>query len=457
MKTAVILAAGEGTRIWPFAEIRPKAMIPVANKPIIAHQVEMLEQLGYVNIVIVGGQMSEQIRHYFRGNEMVTIMSTEKPSGTAFSLCAAKDRVAGQDFLVLFGDTLLEQADVERLTGCFEQKGEAAAALLSPLGQLHSQEWISCRLQEGYIQDIMGHPRSGYTHRFCAFAFRADFWPYISANSGIFSQVQVGVMPPLEGYLEMSLVDYMKEGRLVAAVETEGDFSDIDKPWHILQSNRMMVDKWCGRLKENRLAAGASIDPSASINGYVQLGRGSRIGRNVVIEGNLIVDDHTVIENGAIIQGDCVIGSHVYIGNYCQISAGSTVGNHCIIAHCAELDGVIMEKVYLYHYMEFYGIIGNNTDLGAATVCGTLRFDDGDTTHRIKGRKEIPENYANAVFLGDYVRTGVNAILMPGCKVGVYSVVGAGVIVDQDIPNRTLVYTKQEIIRKEWGPEKYGW
>ena len=107
--------------------------------------------------------------------------------------------------------------------------------------------------------------------------------------------------------------------------------------------------------------------------------------------------------------------------------------------------------------MEFYGVIGTGTDLGAATVCGTLRFDDGDTEHRVKGRRERPQKHANAAFIGDYARTGVNAIIMPGRKVGVYSIVGPGVILAEDLSDRTVVMARQEQERKAWGPERYGW
>ena len=116
-----------------------------------------------------------------------------------------------------------------------------------------------------------------------------------------------------------------------------------------------------------------------------------------------------------------------------------------------------MPGSYLYHYMHVYGIIGENADLGAATVCGSLRFDDGETTHRILGRKEIPKDYSDACYIGDYCRTGVNAMLMPGVKMGAYSIVGAGVLLEQDLPSKTLVYTKQELHYKPWNSDKYGW
>jgi bifunctional UDP-N-acetylglucosamine pyrophosphorylase/glucosamine-1-phosphate N-acetyltransferase len=116
-----------------------------------------------------------------------------------------------------------------------------------------------------------------------------------------------------------------------------------------------------------------------------------------------------------------------------------------------------MDNVYLYHYMEIYGLIGESTDIGAATVCGSLRFDDGETIHRVKGRREFPRKFSDATYIGDFCRTGVNVIIMPGCKVGPYSILGAGVILEEDVPSRTSIRVKQTLEKHSWGPEKYGW
>jgi bifunctional UDP-N-acetylglucosamine pyrophosphorylase/glucosamine-1-phosphate N-acetyltransferase len=86
-----------------------------------------------------------------------------------------------------------------------------------------------------------------------------------------------------------------------------------------------------------------------------------------------------------------------------------------------------------------------------------LRFDDGETAWRSKGRTEVPPFAANAAYLGDYSRTGVNAILMPGRRVGVYSCVGPGVVLYEDLPDRTMVSVRQELETRPWGPERYGW
>ena len=64
---AVILAAGEGTRLKPYTETIPKVMLPVANKPIIAYVVDALRKSGITEIIIVVGYKKEAIMEYFQG------------------------------------------------------------------------------------------------------------------------------------------------------------------------------------------------------------------------------------------------------------------------------------------------------------------------------------------------------------------------------------------------------
>ena len=455
MKTGVILAAGKGLRAWPYSVVRPKAMIPVANRPIVAYSVDAMKDVGIERIVVVAGEMSQRISNYFRSDDAVEVIAYAGSNGSADSLSHALAAIDADSVLVTYGDTIVEADDLGRLGSLFEKAGNAV--LVNPLGEESSRDWICCTLREGRIENIVGHPRDEATHRFAAFALNRELFRYLKTNSGIFTEVQVGMMPPQESCLEMSLADWLADGRTLAGCETQGAFVDVDKPWQILEANRIVGRRLCSSLGTNELAEGASIDDTASIEGFVRLGRGSSIGRNVVIRGNLIVGEGTHIENGAIIDGDTIIGDGCLITNYCLVDGGAVIGDGCVVNHAAELSGVIFENVYLYHYMEFYGILGSNTDLGAATVCGTLRFDDGQTSHMVQGRREFPREHANASYLGDYVRTGVNAIIMPGRKVGAYSVVGPGVLLAKDLPDRTRISVKQDYEFNEWGPHHYGW
>jgi bifunctional UDP-N-acetylglucosamine pyrophosphorylase/glucosamine-1-phosphate N-acetyltransferase len=232
---------------------------------------------------------------------------------------------------------------------------------------------------------------------------------------------------------------------------------DLDKPWHILEANEKWLRYLSDKTTKDQIGKGSKISNSATINGHVALGDNSIIGDKVIIEGNVWIGDNTRVTQGAIVEGMVSIGDNCLVRRYCQVEAGSAIGDHCVVSHCAEVSGVLMRNSYAYHYGEFWGVLGEAGDLGAATVCGNLRFDDGRTSHIIGGRRETPVYGANAAYLGDYVRTGVNAIIMPGVKVGPYSVIGAGTLVQKDVPERTSLFVKQEHVQNKWGPERYGW
>ena len=53
----------------------------------------------------------------------------------------------------------------------------------------------------------------------------------------------------------------------------------------------------------------------------------------------------------------------------------------------------------------------------------------------INGCYKVPPVGASATYMGDYCRTGVNAMIMPGTKIGSYSVIGPGVILNENVPS----------------------
>ena len=451
VKTAVILAAGQGLKMAPYSAVRPKAMLPVANRPVIDYTVMELFEAGLETIIIAANRQAAQIRAWFGKEPRVRVVEINATSGTADTLLQTRPFVADGIIAVFYGDMLIPGGDIRRLL-C----SSVPSALVSPLSE-QSQNVIGCAVDNGRVATVMGHPRNGISHIFAGFLFDRGVFAYLERNPGVFTEIQVGMMPPMESFLEMSVAEMAREAAMTAVCREGGGVFDLDKPWHILMANHVMSRKLTSALTENRLSEGASIHESACVDGYVQMGKGCHIGRNVIIKGNCIIGERTIIDNGAILMGENIIGRGCEIKNGCYLEQNAVVGDNCVVGHAAELSGVIFNRVYLCHYMEINGVVGENTDIGAATVCGSLRFDDGETAHRVLDRREIPRCCSNAVYIGDYCRTGVNASLMPGVKIGPYSIVGAGAVITGDVPERSLVYPKQEQLVKSWGPERYGW
>lgn len=465
MDTAIVLAAGLGRKVWPYGEFRQKCTIPVANKPIVRRVVENLIEVGCQRIIVVVGHHAQQVRGAIADIPNVVFVTQNPTDGTASAVLTASEYLEDDPYLVVYGDIVTTPENLHIVIDDFCSHDVEAAALVQPLNHEDASDWLCAGVDTGgqsadksvsKLTGIEGHPRGG-SHRLCGvYAFRSSATPYLLRNPGIVTRVPVGGMPPPESEIAQSLQLMIDDGRTVLAIQTNEFFVDVDKPWHVLESNNRLVDYLAKQVTEDQVATGAVISDAAEINGHVVLGKNSVIGPRVVVNGTLIAGANNNITNGAILHGNIWVGDQCRISDYCDVGS-SAIGNRCIIGHGAEMAGVLFDKVYLYHYCEMSGVFGCATDIGAATVCGTLRFDDRDTGMQVEGRYEMPPYGANATYMGDYCRTGVNAIIMPGRRIGSYSVVGPGVILYDDVPSKTMVMAKQELITKPWGPERYGW
>ncbi len=455
---AIVLAAGEGRKMFPFELTRQKCAIPVANEPIVRRLINQLRQAGITQFVVVVGHNSGQVREAVGDLNGVVFAHQHQREGTAAAILLATREIPDADeFVIAYGDVVLTQSDVNALVQAHREGGAFATVLVQRLELPHdSRDWICANVESAKVVQVQGHPR-GASHRLAGlFAFRKDALPFIEMNPGVMRSVPVGGMPPMESELAQSLQMMVEAGKEISAVEAEGFVVDVDKPWHILEANLLVANELRQKFSEDQIAPTAKIDDSAEISGHIVLGENCTIGKRVVISGFLFADAGTQIVNGAILRGNIVTGRNCKIRDYCLLG-DSVLGHKCIVGHGAEFEGVAFNTVYLYHYCEVFGVLGEAVDIGAATVCGTLRFDDGETFHKVRGKREVPHIGANASYIGDFSRTGVNAILMPGVKIGSYCCVGPGVVLYEDLPHRTLVLVKQEMERREWGPERYGW
>ncbi len=457
MKTAIILTGGKGSKLWPYNLTRNKAALPIANVPILTRALRELRDAGIEHFVVVADYKEDQVRA-LAAEEADVRFEKINLQGTAPIVEKIWSEIAEDNLLIVYGDVVFSSEDVKRLILEMKSEKVTAAALVQPMGEETPRDWWCSAVSGKQLTAILGHPRDDVSHRLTGiYALNKAVLPAIRKTPAIPHAIQIGMMPLEEAELAESLAIFLQSGGEILAVETKRLFVDVDKPWHILEANEAVIQTMVEEIRADAIHPSARLDDSAIIDGHVVLGPHSVIGPRVIVHGNLWVGENTVITDGAILDGHVVVGNDATIQRYCQVGPLTTIGNRCFVGHGAEFEGVMFDNSYAYHYGEYWGVLGAYSDLGAATVCGNLRFDDAQTVHRVKERREIPRTGANAAYLGDYCRTGVNAILMPGVKVGPYSLIGAGGIVQGDVPERMSIYTEQTQIKKGWGPERYGW
>ncbi len=454
---AVLLAAGAGRRLWPFCATQSKALLPVGPEPLLGRTLRQLAAAGCPDVVVAcGGPHDRALRAFCALVPGVRLTPALPPAGTADACLAAWGEGDGPA-LCVYGDTWFPEGALRDL--CAAPEGEARA-LLAPLGAERPQDWLCADLDpEGRIRGFLGHPRGGAYRVAGAFLLPAGFRRYLEANPGLGVRTPVGGMPHAEADLEESLNLLLRAGGRVRGQVPAVAPVDLDKPWHILAANAADVAERMRFATGVQAAAGTVVSPRADIRAPVVLEAGAEIGAGVVVRAPLYLCAGARITDGAIVAGPSLLGPGARVSDCARLDR-AVIGPRAVVGHCAEITGVVMEGACIVHYSEIYGVVGRGVDIGAATVCGTLRFDDGTSRQRVggpEGRWETPAEHGDACYFGDHSRTGVNVTLHPGRAIGAYACVGPAVLVTADVPERTLVQVRQELTVRPWGPERYGW
>jgi glucose-1-phosphate thymidylyltransferase len=108
---AVIPVAGIGTRLRPHTHTQPKALIPIAGKPIIGHIIDTLINAGIKEYVFIIGYMGDKIENYIatqypKITASFVIQTTGK--GTGHAIWLAKDKLNDDELLIVLGDTIAD-------------------------------------------------------------------------------------------------------------------------------------------------------------------------------------------------------------------------------------------------------------------------------------------------------------------------------------------------------------
>ncbi|HEX2235921.1 MAG TPA: NDP-sugar synthase, partial [Actinomycetota bacterium] len=129
---AVVMAGGEGSRLRPLTSNMPKPMLPVANRPLIEHILELLRAHGTTDVVVTVQFLASVIRNYLGdGSDLgltVSYSTEEVPLGTAGSVLNARDLLAGP-FVVVSGDALTD-LDLGAVVDFHKERGAAATLVL---------------------------------------------------------------------------------------------------------------------------------------------------------------------------------------------------------------------------------------------------------------------------------------------------------------------------------------
>ena len=372
---AVILAAGQGTRMRPITPGVPKSLIPVANRPFISLVVDRVRAAGAKRIVVVLSPDNRDKVHDALDDVQVAVQ--EVPRGTADAVAAAENAVT-DDFLLVNGDTLIEVDDLRRLadaSGCAMGLSRVDDPSVYGIAEVVDGRVVS-------IDEKPEHPRGDLANTGTYRLTRAVF--------DAIRRTPLSERGELE--LTTSLMLLHEQGIPVHACLIERGWRDFGAPWHVLDLN----DEALAQLE----APTPCVD-GAVVNGPVVLGTGCTVGED------------------AIIQGPAVVGDGCEIGAGARIGPGSSVGPRCVLGDGSVVEGsVLCESVTIGEGAQVLSsVLGTGATVGmAATLLDTN--DDGSTVRMTVNDRDL-----------DTGRTRCGALVGCGAAVDDMEVVFPGTLV----------------------------
>jgi glucose-1-phosphate thymidylyltransferase len=352
---AIILAAGEGVRVRPLTRSRPKAMIPVANRPIIEYVIDALLKNGIRDIVVVVGYRKEQVTRFLNGLEVpIKVVVQEKQLGTAHALQCAESKITG-DFLVLPGDNYIDPQSIARI------KDVPNAILVKE--HPNPSNFGVVLLNNGLVTDIVEKPEHSPSFMVSTgiYSLRKSFFSCIRGND-----------------ITDAIPAMIAAGEQIRAIPAD-DWQDAIFAWDLLKMNRRL-------LKNLPMAREGTASRQTIIKGPVSIGRGTIIGPNTVITGPVVIGNDCTIGPNCVIMPNTSIGSRVNLDPFTIISNAIIMDDSAIGSYSRIVDTVVGERCTLSDHTsvsttaglmeiegcpirsEFGTILGDNVTSGPFTV-----------------------------------------------------------------------------------------
>lgn len=406
MKTAVLLAAGLGTRM---KSARPKALHPIAGRPMLHHLIASCSQV-FDRIVVVVGP----------GMDTVTAAAAPHPTviqherlGTAHAASQAAHLFGTGDVAILYADNpLIRPETLARLVAAREQGAALAMLAMRPKNPGRYGRVVASGAR---VQRIVEYADATEAEReitlcnagvFCADAEDLRRW---------LRNIQPS---PVKGeyYLTDCVAAAVAEHRPVIAVEAdEAELRGINARTELAEAEAT-VQTW---LRTAAMEAGVTLTAPETVTlcadtilePDVEIGPHVVFGPGVHVETGAVIRPFTHLE-GCRVGPGCIVGPHARLRPGTILGAGAHIGNFVEVKASTLGDGVKA------NHLSYLGdsTVGPGTNIGAGTI--TCNYDGYAKHHTTIGAR---------VFVGSH------ATLVAPLTLGDGAFVAAGSVVTRDV------------------------
>lgn len=285
----VVLAAGMGTRMMPFSEHFPKPLLPVANRPLIFHEIDYLRSIGVRKVFIVIGHLGHEIvLGVQRGGDLgveVEFVQQHSSLGTAHALMQLEQRIH-HPFVLLLGDIYFEADGAVNPIECMRAQNAAGflAVLREKDPRLVQRNFAVHFEPDGRVTRVVEKPRFPRTDwKGCGiYVFDVTIFDAIRRT------------PRSAARDEYELTDaiqiFMDDGNKVVAQPMVTTDINLTFPYDLLLANLSALRR-IGR--DNLVAPDAQVNPKATLLNCV-IGPRARVTEPIPLRHCLVLPDAVV-------------------------------------------------------------------------------------------------------------------------------------------------------------------
>jgi bifunctional UDP-N-acetylglucosamine pyrophosphorylase/glucosamine-1-phosphate N-acetyltransferase len=413
---AILLAAGESSRMHPLSSGTHKSMLKLLGKPLLEHTLEKLRSKNITDVIIVVGKNSDIETYFGDGQKFgvsITYVLQEKPEGAGSAVLLSKKYLKGE-FLLLNSYHVEIDKFIDKLLVAKTPENEGVL-LVKQKEDVWNYGVIEVDGQK--VKGITEKPERGKNlSNLCIVGI------YLLSKSFIKTLEET----PFEHYQLEKALDGFVKNHDVCLVETSEETIVLKYPWDLLNVKNYLLRG----IKKH--IDSASIASSAQLIGEVFVEVGA-----------------TIMEN-AVIKGPCYIGKNAFVGTNSILRDGVDLEENSVAGANMEVKNTLLSEGSKTH-SGYIGdsLVGKDCRIGAGFNSANVRLDRGNVTSIVKGEKIDTGLKSLGVVIGNNTRIGIKSSTMPGVIIGENVTVGSGTMIMNNIADGVKYYTKfQEIVTK---------
>ncbi|WP_435320307.1 sugar phosphate nucleotidyltransferase [Haloarchaeobius sp. TZWSO28] len=391
--SAIVLAAGEGTRLRPLTKHRPKPMLTAANRPILEYVLDGLADAGIEDIHIVVGYKRDRVQSHFgpaHQNVPITYHVQEKQLGSGHALLQAQESV-NSNFLVVNGDEIITDKIVREVIRNHSTEDKATLAVIE---SDRAPQYGAVRVRDDRIIELVERPGEG--------DYRLLNRGVYVFEPSIFAELELTTRREGELQLTDAIGSLIQGESDVRAVLVDEIWSNVTYPWNLLTVARDLLAK--------------EMVSESTRDSHVWVSESATVHENAVLRPPVTVSEDVVIGPGT------VVGPYTAIGRNCTVDSGAVIERSVIDA-----DTRIGQNATINETVTGQGV----------EICAGVTIPRGPAEVRVGDRIHDGRNLGCIV--ADWASLGAGVTVTPGSLIGPEAEIDTGVHVDGNIDEGTEV------------------